>query len=144
MKIGDVAGATRTQVATIRFYEREGLLPVPKRSGSNYRVYGDAHVERLSFIRHCRALDMSLDEIRVLLHAKDSPGRTCDEVNALLDIHIEQVGKRIRDLRVLDRELRALRDLCGAGRAADQCGILNELSNASQLALAGRGPLPNR
>ena len=129
-------------MATIRFYEREGLLPPTKRSGSNYRIYGTAHVERLSFIRHCRTLDMSLTEIRELIRVKHSPGTTCDEVNSLLDVHIEQVGKRICDLRVLDQELRALRDLCGVGRAAEQCGILNELSNASQLALTRTTHVP--
>ena len=86
---------------------------------------------------------MNLNEIRALLRVKDSPGTTCDEVNALLEVHIEQVGKRICDLRVLEHELRALRDLCGIGRAADRCGILNELSSASQLALTHTTQVPN-
>lgn len=138
MQIGDIARATCTQVATVRFYEREGLLPPPARNRSNYRVYGAAHVERLSFIRHCRALDMNLNEIRALFRVKDSPGMTCDIVNTLLDDHIEQVCKRIEDLHILDRELRALRNLCEVGRAADRCGILNELTSASQHTLENK------
>jgi DNA-binding transcriptional MerR regulator len=92
MKIGELANLTQTQVETIRYYEREGLLPETARTGGNYRIYGDAHAARLSFIRHCRGLDMTLDEIRILLHFKDAPSENCGEVNALLDEHIGHVA----------------------------------------------------
>jgi len=91
MRIGELAHLTSTQTNTIRFYERESLLPGAERSDNNYRIYSDEHVERLSFIRHCRSLDMTLDEIRSLLHFKDAPTENCDEVNGLLDEHIEQL-----------------------------------------------------
>ena len=64
MRIGEVAQATGTSIETIRYYEREGLLPAPARSEGNYRIYEAAHVDRLLFIRHCRRLDMTQDEIR--------------------------------------------------------------------------------
>ena len=64
MKIGALAEATGTPVETIRFYEREGLLPPPARAENNYRLYLPIHVERLAFVRQCRGLDMTLDEIR--------------------------------------------------------------------------------
>ena len=67
MKIGELARATETVIETIRFYEREGLLPPPARSEGNFRIYETKHVERLQFIRYCRGLDMSLAEARVLL-----------------------------------------------------------------------------
>ena len=67
MHIGELARRTGIQVETIRYYEREGLLPEPARSDGNYRVYGPGHLEQLQFIRHCRSLDMSLDEVRTLL-----------------------------------------------------------------------------
>ena len=73
MKIGELAKAAHTQVETIRYYEREGLLPETARTDGNYRMYAEEHVDRLSFIRHCRGLDMTLDEIRVLLRFKDAP-----------------------------------------------------------------------
>ncbi|WP_146053956.1 MerR family transcriptional regulator, partial [Pseudomonas syringae] len=73
MKIGELAKLTDTQVETVRYYEREGLLPAPARSDGNYRLYTQAHVERLSFIRNCRSLDMTLEEIRSLLNLRDSP-----------------------------------------------------------------------
>ena len=132
MKIGELAEATCTQIETIRYYEREGLLPEPARSGGNYRIYDDAHVQRLSFIRHCRALDMNLGEIHVLLRFKDAPAQNCAEVNDLLDEHIGHVAARMLELRKLDKELRALRDLCAEARDAGHCGILNELSNVAR------------
>lgn len=100
MKIGELATATETAVETIRFYEREGLLKAAARSQGNFRLYEMAHLERLQFIRYCRSLDMSLDEIRVLLRFKDEPEEACNGVNALLEEHIEHVSKRIKDAEV--------------------------------------------
>jgi len=131
MKIGELASRTGTQVETIRYYEREGLLPDAARTSGNYRVYGSDHVARLAFIRHCRALDMALDEIRLLLRFKDAPGENCGEVNGLLDEHIGHVRERIKELRILERQLQVLRASCGDPQAADQCGILRELDHSA-------------
>ena len=136
MKIGDLSRATNTQVETIRFYEREGLLPVTPRSEGNYRIYGGEHAERLSFIRHCRGLDMALDEIRVLLRFKDSPSENCREVNSLLDEHIEHVAQRVRELNALGRQLKSLRALCVESRDSGDCGILKGLAQSAQVAAA--------
>lgn len=130
MQIGELASITSTQVVTVRFYEREGLLPEPARNGGNYRIYDETHVARLSFIRRCRTLDMDLDEIRTLLRFKDAPEENCGEVNALLDEHIQHVGTRIKELRKLEGELKALRAACGETQEAVRCGILQQLSDA--------------
>ena len=61
MKIGELAKLADCQVETVRYYEREGLLPAPARSEGNYRLYSSEHLERLTFIRNCRTLDMTLD-----------------------------------------------------------------------------------
>lgn len=132
MKIGELAKATGTQTETIRYYEAEGLLPKAGRTASNYRVYGQAHVARLSFIRHCRTLDMTLGEIQTLLRFKDAPAQNCEKVNKLLDEHIEHVAARIKMLRQLQTDLKRLRDQCGAARDAAECGILNGLDQASR------------
>jgi len=132
MKIGELAKATGTQVETIRYYEREGLLPETTRTEGNYRIYGEAHAERLSFIRHCRSLDMTLDEVRVLLRFKDAPNENCGEVNALLDEHIGHVAERIRELRQLERQLKGLRELCQDAQDAGHCGILTELMQSAR------------
>lgn len=130
MKIGEIARLTGTPVATIRHYEHEGLLSPPARSGSNYRVYGAPHAERLAFIRHCRSLDMTLDEIRILLRFRDAPEQSCEGVNALLDEHIDHVVNRIDELQALEKQLRKLRTHCRKAEAAQDCGILWELGHA--------------
>lgn len=131
MKIGELALATQTPVETIRYYEHEGLLAQAPRSEGNYRIYGPDHVERLAFVRHCRSLDMTLAEIRVLLRFKDEPQAECGEVNALLDEHIGHVATRMRDLRQLEKQLKALREQCAGVQVSAHCGILNELAQAS-------------
>jgi Cd(II)/Pb(II)-responsive transcriptional regulator len=128
MKIGELARAASTPVETIRYYEREGLLPEAPRTHSNYRVYGDEQVDRLAFIRHCRSLDMTLEEIRVLLRFKDAPAEDCGTVNRLLDEHIGHVEGRIRELRSLQKQLRSLRDQCLQATSAADCGILSGLT----------------
>jgi Cd(II)/Pb(II)-responsive transcriptional regulator len=128
LKIGDLSKQTECPVETIRFYEQEGLLPAPARSQSNYRLYGDAHVERLQFIRHCRSLDMTLDEIRSLLQFRDAPEDNCGEVNLLLDRHIEHVTRRIAELQGLHEQLQSLRNQCHSVQAAKDCGILQALA----------------
>lgn len=134
MKIGALAEATGSQVETVRYYEREGLLPETVRSEGNFRIYGPAHVERLQFIRHCRGLDMSLDEVRVLLRFKDDPASDCGDVNTLLDEHIGHVNQRIKELRSLDKQLKSLRSQCQASQNAGYCGILSGIAEASMAA----------
>lgn len=139
MRIGKLAQATLCSVETVRYYEREGLLPPSVRSSGNYRLYGPDHVKRLRFIRHCRSLDMSHDEIRTLLAFRDAPQKSCDEVNVLLDEHIGHVAHRIAELKALERELKELRGRCGAVRTARDCGIMQSLGRGSSRALPADG-----
>lgn len=142
MKIGELAKIAATSVETIRYYEREGLLAAPPRSAGNFRQYDEAHVERLSFIRRCRLLDMSHEEIRVLLRFKDAPDAPCAEVNVLLDAHIGHVSARIHELLQLEEQLKSLRARCPAPSAAGCCGILQELSQPLGEPPAGAGCSP--
>lgn len=130
LKIGELARRAQCPTQTIRFYEREGLLPAPTRTPGNYRVYGPLHVERLDFIRNCRALDMTLDEIRQLLRFRDLPQQNPHAAHALLDEHVAHVAERISELQQLERQLKALRRQCQPARAKRACGILDELSQA--------------
>ena len=135
MKIGDLGHQFDLPVETIRFYERENLLPMPDRTAGNYRIYGEAHADRLRFILNCRALDMTLDEIRELLTYHDNPTTDCDEVSALLEEHLGHVAERISELQRLEGQLRQLRRACRRGHTAGSCGILKELKtvkNASR------------
>lgn len=130
MKIGELAQRTGCLVETIRYYERVGLLAPPDRGTNNYRSYEQVHAERLGFIRHCRALDMTLYEIRKLLELRDFPEQNCAEVNAMLDRHITEVKKRITALSVLESQLGRLRSRCNATDLTRECAILTALSNA--------------
>lgn len=128
MIIGELARQLQCEPATIRYYEQEGLLPAPARSSGNYRLYGAVHQERLAFIRRCRSLDMTLDEIRTLLQLQDTPAGNCGPVSSVLDEHIRHVAGRITELRALQRQLKELRDSC-AHEARDSCGILSALAH---------------
>ena len=142
MKIGELANATATKVETVRYYEKIGLLPPPARAENNYRQYLPAHVARLAFVRQCRNLDMTLDEIRALLQLRESPMPDCGDINALLDEHIGHVAQRIRDLRALQRDLQALRARCTSPHAVADCGILNGIDRAA--AAGGASAVPRR
>ena len=130
-KIGELARRTQFPVETIRYYEREGLLPHPTRTAGNYRLYGSAHLERLTFILNCRSLDMALEEIRQLLGFRDAPLDNCAAAHALIDAHITHVATRLIELKSLARQLRALRRRCRPARAPQEGGILDGLERAA-------------
>lgn len=113
----------------MRYYEKEGLLAEPARTSANYRSYGAAHVERLRFIRNCRALDMTHDEIRALLVLIEQPASDCGGVNQLLDEHIAHVDTRIAELTQLKKQLGELRQRCQHEQAMNACGILKWLTS---------------
>lgn len=123
MKIGELATKAGCDVQTVRFYEREGLLEEPARTGSGYRSYDDRHLARLNFIRHCRSLDIPLPEVRQLLAFAAQPDQSCAQVNNLLDGHIALVQDRIRALQALEEQLVALRRTCD-GDTRHACAIL--------------------
>ncbi len=128
MKIGELALLAQCRVETVRYYEKAGLLPEPVRTAGNFRVYGPEHVERLRFIRNCRALDMSQEEILRLLGLMDRPTEGCGVINAVFDQHIEHVDERIRELTFLKQQLRILRDRCSSNQTVEACGILQGLA----------------
>lgn len=131
MKIGDLSRATGVDVGTIRYYERAGLLAPPARQSNGYRSYGRAHLEGLSFVRHCRALDMPLGEIRKLLDLTAVPQGDCVEVNQLVDVQIERVRARLKSLKALEKQLTLLRGRCAQPHSVQECGILGELVAAA-------------
>jgi Cd(II)/Pb(II)-responsive transcriptional regulator len=138
MKIGELAKEAKCTTETIRFYEKEGLLPEAERTESNYRSYGAMHVERLRFIRNCRVLDMTHAEIRDLLTLLDSPAESCGAVGRLLDRHIEHVDARIAELQQLGGQLNDLRQQCQCEQAVEDCGILHGLASMETRARSER------
>jgi Cd(II)/Pb(II)-responsive transcriptional regulator len=144
MQIKDLAAATGVDADTIRFYEKQGLLPAPARLGNGYRNYGASHLERLSFIRHCRALDMPLAEVQRLLGFVDDPSTHCADVNDLVDAQLARVRARLASMRALERQLMQLRARCEVSPpGGGACGILAELVAAAHgEACACHGPGP--
>lgn len=128
MKIGDLAKRAGCTVETIRYYEREGLLPKPERGANNYRLYDSSHLKSLCFIRNCRAFEMALEEIKTLLNLKLDPGKDCSEVNMILEEHIVHVTNRISMLENLRAQLTSLRNLCHRIQPREACAILLELA----------------
>ena len=127
MRIGELARHADCPAETVRYYEKLGLLPKPRRSRGNYRLYGADLVERLSFILRCRSLDMSLREISSLLAAIERPDADCAPVNTLIDEHITHVAARIAELRKLKTELDAIRAHCAGAQPTKSCGIVQTL-----------------
>ena len=125
--IGVLAKATGTKVETIRWYERARLLSAPDRTSGNYRVYGAAHLGRLSFIRRARDLGFSLDQIRTLLDIAEQQDRSCETVDAIAREHLEEVDRKIADLQALRRELDSVIGQCRHGRIAE-CRIIEALA----------------
>ena len=129
MRIGELARVTGTRVETIRFYEKEGLLPAPARTSGNYRDYDPAHLDRLSFIRRSRELGFTLDQVRALLRLADNERRPCEEVDAIARAQLQSAEAKIADLQALRSELTRLLEQCRQGTIAD-CLILNTLGRS--------------
>jgi DNA-binding transcriptional MerR regulator len=83
LTIGSLGKKTGTKVQTVRYYEQIGLMPEPGRTEGGQRRYGDAEVDRLSFIRHARQLGFPLEAIRELLDLSDNPDRSCHEADSI-------------------------------------------------------------
>jgi Cd(II)/Pb(II)-responsive transcriptional regulator len=131
MQIKDLSRATGVDIETIRYYERQGLLPEPARRDNGYRDYASEHLERLAFIRHCRALDMPLADVQRLLGFLDDPDTHCHHVDGLVDEQLARVRARLKSLRAVEKQLLRLRERCHDGEDGSSCGILDELVSAA-------------
>ena len=129
MKIGEMASATATNIETVRYYEKIGLLPLPARDAANYRSYGPEHLARLSFIRRARDLGFTLDQVRELLGLADHRDRSCAAVDAIATTHLTEIDRKIADLQALRGELGRLLGDCRQGTVAE-CLIIETLAPA--------------
>lgn len=129
MKIGQLADKTGLSIQTIRFYERKALLAAPERTQSNYRSYSDEALKQLLFIKQCRALDMTIEEISLVLETRANPDNSCESVNATIDKHIEDIESRIIELNALQKTLLSFRSACEDDKKVKDCGVLQQLDN---------------
>lgn len=123
--IGDAARQSGVSAPNIRYYEKEKLLAPMGRSENSYRVYSDGDVHQLRFIRLCRALDMSLDEVRTLLGLDLKIKADCATAREALDGHLAHVRARLAELKALEKDLQALRNRCDGSNA--HCHIIEAL-----------------
>jgi len=110
----------------IRYYEKIALLPKPDRSAGGHRVYREEDLQRLTFIRRCREMGFSLEEIRGLLSLVDGEQVSCKRVKNIADEHLMDVRAKISDLKKIERTLSKLSASC-YGKEVPQCPIIEGL-----------------
>lgn len=125
---GQLAQSTGVKGETIRYYENCGLLAPTGRSAGGHRLYTEDHVVRLKFIRRARELGFSLSEITGLISLADAGDRNCDEVRETTTTHLTDVREKIRDLRKMERTLKALVRQCD-DNSSPGCPIIAALSS---------------
>jgi MerR family transcriptional regulator, copper efflux regulator len=133
LSIGALARRTGCTVPTIRYYEEIGLLPAAPRTEGGQRQYGDAALRRLAFIRRCRDFSFSIDQVRELVSLVDAPERPCAEVRDVAAVHLDQVRRKLAELKALETSLARFVSSCTtacAGGAALDCTILEDLGLA--------------
>src|SRR5579872_2122286 len=127
LSIGQLAREAAIHLETIRFYEREGLMPVPARLASGHRTFDGAALRRLRFIKRAQELGFSLAEVRELLDLQAQPDRDCADVCQRAQQKLADVEQKIKDLARIKRALRHLTENCRGGRPIRECGILEAL-----------------
>ena len=123
LTIGKLARAAGVPTSTVRYYERAGLLRPRRRSASDYRLYSDEDLHRLRFIRAAQATGFTLDDIAQLL--KPAP---CRKVQSLIEQRLGEVTGRVKELRHVQRVLKASLDLCRAQEQTGRCGVVDSIS----------------
>lgn len=108
MLIGELADAVDLPTRTVRFYERKGLLPEPRRARNGYRVYDSSTLNRLQFIRSAQTAGLTLAEIGSVISIRDRGYAPCTHVEGLLEAKLAEVRARREQLAVMERELESL------------------------------------
>ena len=123
--IGEAAKQSGVNIETIRYYEREGIIPAADRSENGRRLYDKAAITRLRFIRRCRDLGFPISDVRALLDLSDTASKHCDEVRTISERHLSDVRERLSDLRELEAALSELVKACV--EAQSECPTLKQL-----------------
>ena len=131
LKIGQLAQRAAVNLQTIRYYEREGLLPEPPRLSSGYRVYTDSMVRRVRFIKRAQEIGFSLAEIRELLSLRADGQR--NEVRAIAQAKIADIEDKMRTLKAMKAVLNRLTERCSGCGPASECPILESIDSEEVL-----------
>lgn len=128
--VGRLAREVGINLETVRFYERNGLLPKPRRSASGYRLYTTDVTRRLKFIKRAQELGFSLHEIRELLALRASPGTNRNgEIRRRTELKIADIENKIKTLELMRGVLRNLVESCCACAPHSKCPILESFEN---------------
>lgn len=128
--IGKAAAAARVSVETIRFYEREGLIPLPpKPRDGGYREYPEETVRRIRFIRHAQELGFNLREARELLSLRVDPSKDCSDIRARARTKRREIDEKIVRLKRMNEALDALIQACPGQGQLPECPILEALND---------------
>ena len=126
--IGQLAKQAKCKVETVHYYEKSGIMPEPPRTEGGHRVYALTHVKRLNFIRRCRKLGFSIEQIKELLKLIDEPGHYCGEVKAMAMLQSRDIQQKIDDLQRLQVGLNEMVRHCkGADYSIEDCPIIEAL-----------------
>jgi len=128
LTIGAVAKRVGVAIDTIRFYEREGLLPEPQRRASGYRSYDEGAIAQLRFIRRAKHLGFTLEEIRDLLALSRDRKHGVEAVKQRASLRLEAIDTRIKELQRVRDGLAQLVDSCPGHGSPEQCPILKALT----------------
>ena len=128
MSIGELAKQTGVKIVTIRYYEQVGILPPSARTSANYRAYSPQHAQRLRFIRRCRDLGFSLEQVRDLLRLSAESAPSCAEVCRITEQHLDVIQGKLADLKRLASELRRISASCNGSGPMAECRIMEALS----------------
>jgi Hg(II)-responsive transcriptional regulator len=126
--IGRLADAAGVGIDTVRFYERRGLLPTPKRTASGYRLYDAESISRIRFVRRAKDLGFTLDEIQNLLKLQDNAGPKA-EVKAITKLKLEQIDAKITDLTRMRSVLESLSAECSGKGSVSGCPIIEAMTS---------------
>ena len=129
LKIGEVAERSGVSLQTIRYYEREGLLPAPPRLESGYRMFPENTVRRVRFIKRAQELGFTLAEIRELLALRHDHGRSSADVRAIAEAKIFDIEEKIRTLKAMKNALVSLTSQCSGCDSASDCPILESIDS---------------
>ncbi len=129
--IGQLARAAGVPTSTVRYYERIGLLQPEARTVGNYRLYGEEALERLHFIRSAQATGFTLEDVAALFHLRDGTTDICEDVQALIEDRLSDLEKRMSDLRLVQRALKATLKRCRETEWSGHCHVIDRLTAVS-------------
>jgi MerR family transcriptional regulator, copper efflux regulator len=137
LKIGELARQAGVNLQTVIYYERRGLIPKPRRTASNYRVFTADAIQRVRFIKRAQELGFTLHEIEELMALRDSGSRRKSDVRAVAEAKIRDIDRKAAWLAAIRRTLSDVVDACACGTGPETCPILEALDDPNDECIAG-------